>query len=110
MDYKATDFTPDLRRMRAMELTSHIMQIIGKYITNYEDGYLKKAHQDLFDALYFAGVEVITDHVRSQNGLPPRGPKGWTNEELHIMEQRRIQAMLAPIPPIIIAKNEPLSP
>lgn len=106
MDYKATDFTPDLRRNRAMAMTAHVMQTIGKYITNDEDNFQRRASEDLFELFYENGVDIVTDQMRADAGLPPRGPKGWTEVELRIMEDKRTEAMLRPFPPMILMKDE----
>lgn len=91
-----TDFTPDMRLNRARQMTAHVMHAIGKYITNEEDNFHARASRDLLDLFYDNGVDIITDQMRADAGLPLRGEKGWTNEELQIMEARRIEAMLKP--------------
>lgn len=101
MAYKETDFTIDRQRQQTMAVVHFVMQAIGKHIP--DDGSSRKhATYDLFDALDKAGVEIITAEHRVATGLPPRGPKGWTNQELQIMEAKRMQAMLAPMPSFIM--------
>lgn len=51
------------------------------------------------------GVEFVTDYDREQCGLPPRGPEGWTVEELMLLERVRLSRMLAP-PPMMILDTE----
>lgn len=95
----------DLRARRAHELAAYVMNIVGKYIDNHEENFPKRASRDLTQAFYDAGVEVITDAMRAQYGLPPRGPDGLTAEEAYIMESSRKAAMLAPFPPLLLAKS-----
>jgi hypothetical protein len=101
---KSTDtdwlMAPDLRRNRTHQLVALVMSVVSKYITNDRDDLRRKAHHDLYNAFYEAGVEVITDQTRVSMGLPPRGDLGWTRVELHAMEAKRLEAMLAPLPPI----------
>ncbi len=99
----ATDFTIDRQQRQTMAVVHFIMSTINKYIPPEDREY---ARHDLFEAIQKAGVEIITAENRAAAGLPPRGPKGWTDHELHIMEAKRIEAMLAPMPPIIMTKNE----
>ncbi len=51
-----------------------------------------------------AGYDFITDMDRANAGLPQRGVLGWTEAELHVMENQRLMALAAPMPPIIISK------
>lgn len=88
---------PDKRRLRADALTSHIMHIIGAFITDREHDLHRCAHEALFKAFYDSGVEVITDMERARAGLMPRNDEGYTAYELQIMEARMQEAMLRPI-------------
>lgn len=103
MRYKATDLTPDRQRMQTMAMVAFVMNAIGKHIPDDGSSH-KRATYDLFDALQNAGVDVITAEHRKAAGLPPRGPMGWTDQELHIMEQKRIEAMLSPMPIMVFQK------
>jgi hypothetical protein len=98
-------FVPELRRRHAQMLTAHIMQAIGDYLCRHgeEDG-LREASEKLFEMIYESGAYVLTDADRQAAGLPMRGPYGLTMEELKIMEMKRIEAMLSPIPPMIISR------
>lgn len=89
---------PEYRMIRAMQLTSHIMRIVRKYLCDHDGtkGH-KGATQDLMEVLYESGAEVITDADRAVAGLPARGPYGLTAEELGILEMRRVEAMLGPV-------------
>lgn len=95
--------TIDRRRMRANQLTAHIMHTIGKYLCRHGevDG-AREASAALFEMLYEAGADIITDLDRANAGLAPRDHSGMTREELHILEMKRIEAMLAPRPPFVM--------
>jgi hypothetical protein len=93
----------DLRRTRATQLTGHIMNIVGKHICEHDGrDNRRRVADELFDLLYKAGAEIISDERRAEAGLPPRDLKGWTREELAAMEARRLETMLSPVPPVII--------
>lgn len=96
---------PELRRVRAQQTTAHIMHIVSKYLCDHGemDGH-KHASRELMEALYESGAEVITDIDRATAGLPPRGPYGLTAEELRIRGARLTEAMLRPMPPMILAR------
>lgn len=98
---KTVDMIPfhDLRRQRADAMAAHIMRIIQPYITDYENNAPKKCYQDLFEAFWESGVEFITDMDRATAGLPPRNDQGYTTEELHLMEARRLEALVKPLFP-----------
>lgn len=88
-------FTPELRRHRANQIISQIMQILGKYICTHEHRNLHRdANRDLMEIFYEAGAELITDADRAAAGLLRRGPYGLTAQELAIIENKRIEAML----------------
>ena len=48
---------------------------------------------ELMEILMAQGVEIMTDRLRQEIGLPPRGPDGWTVEEIIALEQRRLDEM-----------------
>lgn len=103
MDERTFDFTPDRRRQQVMAVIALIMDAIGKHIP--DDGHSRKhATYDLLDALDGAGIDIITNDDRAKAGLPPRGPKGWTDQELKILDLKRMEAMLAPMPPLIVPR------
>lgn len=98
---------PELRRNRASQITSHIMQLIGRYICDHgEERGSREASAVLFEAIYESGADIITDTDRATAGLAPRGAYGITAEELRIMEARRMKAMLGPLPSFIVTKDE----
>jgi hypothetical protein len=96
---------PERRRARAQALTSHIMQLIQRYLCDHfeEDGH-REASAVLFEALYESGADIITDADRSAAGLPPRGPYGLTADEMRLMEHKHMTAMLHPMPPLIVPR------
>ena len=103
MDFNARSITIDRRRIRAQQLTAHIMHAIEKYLCQHGevDG-AREANATLFEMLYEAGADIITDLDRANAGLPPRNHSGLTREELYIMEAKRIEAMLKPMPPFLM--------
>lgn len=93
----------DRRRLRAQALTHHIMSIVGKYVNeDRERDCMRDLHRELMETLYNKGVEIISDLDREAMGLPPRGPDGWTVDEIIALEKRRLELMYAPMPPMII--------
>lgn len=95
----------DKRRLRAMALTSQIMHIVGKYVPEDRERDMQRdLHYELQDALEKAGAEIVSDFDRQQYGLSPRGPDGWTMEEIIELEKRRLELMYAPMPPIVLAR------
>ena len=97
---------PELRRNKANALTGHVMNVIGKYLCDHGDarGH-RDASRDLMAMFYESGADIITDADRAAAGLPDRGPSGMTREELQIMEARRMEAMLAPLPPMFVTPS-----
>lgn len=91
------DYSPDRRRVQINAIIAFVMDAIGKHIP--DDGHSRKhAVYDLQDALARAGVEIITEQERLNAGLPPRNERGWTQEELRILDARIMKAMLEPAP------------
>jgi hypothetical protein len=96
----------DKRRLRAMALTSMIMQIVGKYVPrDQERDCMRDLHYELQEAMEKAGAEIVSDYDRQQWGLSPRGPDGWTMEEIVELEKRRLELMYAPMPPMIVVRS-----
>ena len=92
----------DRRRMRAMALTHQIMQIVGKYVDrDRERDCMRDLAYELQEHLEKGGAEVISDYDRQVCGLSPRGPDGWTMEEIIELEKRRLELMCAPMPTVI---------
>lgn len=101
-------FYPEHRRQRASAITAHIMAIVGKYLCDHDGARgPRDASRELFEALYEAGGDIITDADRATAGLPMRGPYGLTLEQLSILEARHTQAMLGPVPAFILPEGAP---
>lgn len=89
---------PEMRWVRAQRLVAFIMSAIGKHLCDHgEHQGARDASRDLFEALYEAGAEVVTDADRAIAQLPPRGPYGLTAQDLALLEQRRLEVMRAPL-------------
>jgi hypothetical protein len=101
---KPHDFIIDLRERRAHQITAMIMNIVGKFMCEHGDNCGNRdASRALFEVLYQEGVELITDQTRAEAGLPKRGERGLTKEELLALEHRRLEVMMRPIGlPLII--------
>lgn len=85
----------DLRRMRVQPLVYAILEAVRPYLADSRDE--RYVHDDLAKLLQEAGAEIITDQMRADLNLPPRGPDGWTNEEIIALERRRLEVMMAPM-------------
>lgn len=83
----------DRRRHRATQLTAAIMRKVGHLV---EDR--REFHDLLFELFHQEGYEVISDYDRAEMGLPPRGPDGWTLEEIAAVEQVRLEVILSALP------------
>ena len=102
---KATDRIERInkRRMRAMSLTAQIMQLVSKHVPYDPDrDLMRDLHYELLEALERHGAEIVSDFDRQEFGLPPRGPDGWTMEEIIALEQRRMEMLTRPMAPMII--------
>lgn len=97
----------DRRRLRTMAFEQEIMHIVGKHISDEDRAHdcMRAISRELFEKLHAEGAEIITDETRSEMGLPPRGPDGWTTDELIALETRRLEMMKAPMPPTLISKE-----
>jgi hypothetical protein len=84
----------DLRRRRADVVAHHVWQEIRKHVDRDRE---RDVFYALQDALTTIGVDMVTDYDRQQLGLPPRGPDGWTPDELVAMERLRLDALMRPI-------------
>lgn len=83
----------DRRGIHAMQLTAMIMNVLDPYLDAKEYGEVVLELQNL---MWSQGVQVITEAERIAAGRPPRNHYGMTLEELAILEQRQIDAMLRP--------------
>lgn len=96
---------PELRQIKAQQLTAHILHVIGPFLCEHGDS---RAYEDASRALqqlfYESGADIVTDTDRRVAGLPERGPSGLTAQELSVLESRRLEAMMQPLAPMILAR------
>lgn len=98
-------YWPDVRRRRAQALTATVMQIVGKRMPHAENRELRDICRDIEDTLRGQGYEVLNDLDRETLGFPPRGPDGWTIDELRALEAKRLEVLTRPMPPIFMPVN-----
>jgi len=91
----------NLRQRRAESMAAAIMQALDDFLPRRNR---REIHDALGVMLMTEGVEVLTDWDREQAGLPPRGPDGWTIEELVALEQKKMEALTRPMSAIILNK------
>lgn len=91
----------DRRQLRAQRMVGAIMHIIGPHLRDDKEAF-RSAYEGLMDSFTAMGVEVLTDHTREQLGLPRRMEDGWTAEEIIAMEQKLLDLMSSPMPPVIM--------
>lgn len=100
------------REMRARSVAAVLMGVLDPYldelsrlndiVRSVDEGLASskgdRPRGDVYNALMTTlmelGVEVITDDMRNQVGLPARGPDGWTPDELIALETARLDAIL----------------
>lgn len=92
----------DLRRRRADSLVAAVIHRLYPRIDATDPEELphritRMVSDAMFEVMYEEGVEVLTDYTRQEAGLPPRGPDGWTMEEIVALEKRRLDLLTAPI-------------
>ncbi len=95
-------FLPDYRFARADVVASHISHALAPLLDRLDPkGPVrdKDIYRVIRETLTAVGVEVLTDYHRAEMGLPPRGPNGWTEDEIHLYEKRLSHAMRTTIPP-----------
>lgn len=94
----------DRRRYRADVISANMMQIVSKHLGRMmPSGYagaseliMSDIQSELSGLLRSHGAEIISDADRAAFGLPPRGPDGWTQEEIVALERRRLEVMSQP--------------
>lgn len=84
----------DIRYMRALSVAHAIMQAIDPLL---EWDNRRRVHDAVIGVLMEKGVEVVTDYDRDRYGLPPRGPDGWTAQEIHAIEAARLALLYRPM-------------
>ena len=99
---------PNLRLRRAEALAHRVLSIVDPYLCDHIEGiHVRREVSDALIRLFAEiGADVVTDCDRQEAHLPPRGPTGWTAEELIALEKRRIDALYAPLAPIVITKDK----
>lgn len=90
-----------LRQRRAEVMVHGIMREIEPFLRD-EPRILRDLYERLLSLFLAEGVEVLTDETRREAGLPPRGPDGWTAEELRALEQARLEALKRPLQPLFV--------
>ena len=100
----------DKRRMRAEALAHAIFQKVQPLLHRGDDNHLDRdAFYAIFEVCHAEGVEVLTDHRRAELGLRPRGPDGWTDEEVILMERTMQAMMLRQFSPIQFIADNPVA-
>jgi hypothetical protein len=87
----------DLRMLRAQSLMHAVLQRVEPYLDPQQDRARRDVYEALIELFHNEGVDVITDTARADAGLPPRGPDGWTVEEMVALEKRRMDLLTAPL-------------
>lgn len=89
----------DRRRLRAAALTGFIIHTVAKYVCDCDRMHkpLRDLGDELFAGLHKEGAQIVSDYDREIAGLPPRGPDGWTTEELIALEKRHMELLMSPI-------------
>lgn len=85
----------DLRRSRADALVSAVMQEMDR--RSIPRDVEREVHRALTEVLTREGIEVLSDYTRAEIGLQPRGPDGWTMEEMAALERVRLDAIMRPM-------------
>lgn len=94
----------NLRHRRAIGLIAAVLNVLREH--RLKRDILREVYNTLVDALMDEGVEVLTDYDRQQYGLPPRGPDGWTAEEIVALEKHRLDVLMRPLPTIMLTVPE----
>jgi hypothetical protein len=94
----------DMRRRKADAFVGYVLQIIRQHpaIRTLDREAHRQIANYLFDAAHKDGTELLGDYHRSELGLPPRGPDGWTREEIAMWENKRLEMMHALVIPQIL--------
>jgi len=87
----------DLRLNRAQAITAVVMRKLYAIVDNPGE-----VSDVLLETLHGLGVDFVTDDDRRAAGLPPRDAYGLTALELHVLEQKRIELLTRPPPPIVV--------
>lgn len=96
-------FNVNRRLIRANQITATVLNVIREHGTDLLHSHWRKISIGLLSLFHDQGFEIITDYDRAGLGLPPRNHDGWTAAELQILEARRLEAMLGPMPPMLMS-------
>lgn len=96
----------NLRLNRAEQLIAAVMSAVCPHLSEEHDA-ARDVYYALVDMFTRDGIEVLSDYDRQAAGLPPRGPDGWTMEEIVELEKRRLEALARPVfMPTFIPKDD----
>lgn len=87
----------DLRRNRVMPILYQMLKTVRPYLDPENERAERDIYDALMDLLWQNGVEIITDEMRRDIGLPPRDGLGWTPDEIIALERRRLELIMRPI-------------
>jgi hypothetical protein len=83
----------NIRRQRADVVMNEILHAIRPFVDRDAE---ESIYHALRERLEEHGAEIISDYTRKEAGLPPRGPDGWTIEEMMALEKARLDALYRP--------------
>lgn len=96
-------YLPDRRRQRVDALVHATMNALDKFIA---DDDRKAAYYALVDLFTSKGIDILTAEDRERIGLPPHNEKGWTDQEVRVLELKRMEALLRPMPMMFVKPRE----
>lgn len=85
----------NLRERRAHMVAAAVSSAITPFLP--PDVRYDRVMHAIIEVLVSEGIDILTDEDRRQASLPPRGPDGWTAQELHALEAARLEALARPI-------------
>lgn len=98
----------NLRHRRVVSLAGEVSRALLKALPDHVPRDTQSIVYGCLEELFVKlGVEVLTDFDRERLGLPPRGPDGWTAEEILALEGLRLEAMTRPLQMTIPASELP---
>lgn len=86
--------TINRRYPRSQQVLAAILTVVNKYILDQDQ---RDCYRELSNLIYNSGMEIITDEMRKEAGLPPRDEYGMTSLEHQAIEYHMICNMLKPI-------------
>lgn len=91
------------RHPRVQRLLGHVLHTIKPHL---KEGASSDVARELEDLFWASGVDIITEGMRMDAGLPARDHNGMTLEELKIIETRLMSAMLQPAPTLLMTVDD----